>query len=108
MRSGPERCRPRVESLEDRTLPAVTRVVIDFTPDTKIRNLFPGSVRRDFATTFDLRDPGGHVLPFLDFNGDGKTDDADARLAAAAIVAKVQSYFAPFADEHVSVVGKDV
>jgi hypothetical protein len=108
MRFGPERCRPRVESLEDRTLPAVTRIVIDFTPDTKIRNLFFGSIRRPFADTFNLRDPSGHVLPFLDFNGDGKTDNTDALLAASAIVAKVQSYFAPFASEHVTVVGKDV
>ena len=108
MRFGPERCRPRVESLEDRTLPAVTRIVLDFTPDTKIRKLFFDAVRRDFADTFKLRDPAGHVLPFLDFNGDGKTDDSDALLAANAIVAKVQSYFDPFASEHVTVVARDV
>jgi hypothetical protein len=108
MRSGRERCRPRLESLEDRTLPTVTRIVVDFSPDPMLRNEFIGSVRRPFTDTFNLRDPAGHVLPFLDFNGDGKTDATDAKLAASAILAKVASYFTPFADEHVTVVGKDI
>jgi hypothetical protein len=101
------RYRPFLEPLEDRALPTATRLVIDFTPDTDVRNQFPGYQPRDFADAFRVRGDSSAVR-FLDFNNDGAVDPrTDAALAARAVVRRVEAYFLPFLQLGVSVEGVD-
>jgi hypothetical protein len=99
-----QRFRPTLESLEERLVPTITRLVVDFTPDTNIPNQFPGFHRRNFVDDFR----GGAGLHFLDFNHDGVVNKLDATLAIQTILAKVSKDFAPYAPYGATVVGTDL
>jgi hypothetical protein len=98
-----QRYRPRLETLEDRTVPTTSLLVVDFTPDTNIPNEYPGFHRRNFADDFRGTDPS-----FLDFNHDGVVNRQDATLAMQAILAKVAKDFAPYAPYGARVLGADL
>jgi len=107
MKDQGQRCRPAVEALEERLLLTTTRLIIDFTPDTTVRNKYVGFHRRNFADAFR-----GHTVadaPFLDFDGNGVIDTRrDPAIAAALITGRVMFYFARFLPLGVSVRGVDV
>src|SRR5262245_54037275 len=107
MRGQGKSCRPAVEALEDRVLLTVTRLIIDFTPDTAVANNFSGYHRRNFANAFRFQNAA--ASPFLDFDGNGVIDTRrDPAIAAALITAKVTSYFGPFLSLGVRVRGVDL
>jgi hypothetical protein len=104
MTGRPQRYRPTVETLEDRLVPATTRLVVDFTPDTNIPNQFSGFHRRNFVDDFRT----GANLSFLDFNHDGVVNKLDAPVAVRTILAKVAADYAPYASYGATVVGIDL
>ncbi len=77
-----------IEHLERRQLLASNRLILDFTPDN-----IPGeNVQTAFVDSFrDTARKG--TAGFLDFNGDGRVDDRDARRAMNAIRRRVAQYF---------------
>lgn len=98
----------QVEPLEDRTAPAVTRLIVDFNLDAGQRPVGFGFNHRTFADAFSNANSLGIAPRFLDFNRDGILDVADVRLAAEAILNRVREYFLPFAHQRVSVEGADL
>lgn len=101
---------PRVELLEDRTVPArmFNRLVIDFTPDTGTAPLGQGFVARNFHEAFGPSNSRGVAPRFLDFDRDGVLTANDVRLGADAILARLREYFAPFAGQRVVVEAVDL
>src|SRR5262245_37636196 len=79
---------PRLEALEDRTLPA-TYLILDCTPDSHSGGL------RDTFYQVKTRD-GRYAPSFFDFNRDSWVTDTDVNLAANAIAYKTQLYFNNF------------
>jgi hypothetical protein len=84
--------RPRLEQLEDRTLPS-NILLLDFTPDR-----LPAEPQQaaSFASGFHLRNARGRAPAFLDFDHDGRVNNSDIVLAAEAIAAEVAHYFSGF------------
>jgi hypothetical protein len=75
--------------LEDRTAPATTQLLLDFTPDV-------GNVIQPvpFAALFRARSP--RSLRFLDVNHDGRANLKDARITAERVRRRVEQLLAPF------------
>jgi hypothetical protein len=79
------RCRPGLESLERRDLPATTYLVLDFAHDGGGGSL---------AASFDAaRLPGGKYPRFLDMDGNNRVNGQDVTIAARAIANRVARHF---------------
>jgi Ca2+-binding RTX toxin-like protein len=92
--------RKSVELLEPRHLlnaDGANFIYLDFTPDTIANEIQPAS----FASTFTRsRDPAEAAnYKFLDYDGNGSINAADADLAASAIARDVQRRLKPFIND---------
>jgi hypothetical protein len=96
----PAGVKPALEALEDRTLPAATYLVLDFSNDY--------NVSASLTNSFNAARASNGLYPrFLDMDGSGGVSLRDVQICAQAVTNRVAQLFSRYAPLGVRVVGGD-